>query len=132
MDEEDIKGIFGNLKGFKALRPGTGKRSSFQSCCPAHEDNSPSLKIDVTHDGRILLHCFAGCDVHEICSASNIHITDLFPDKQDHKPTRRVNEPTEDHWFIAVIKAQIRKGEPVSDQDKARYINAVRREALRG
>ena len=29
--------------------------------CPAHEDRSPSLSICDGRDGRVLLHCFAGC-----------------------------------------------------------------------
>ena len=34
--------------------------------CPAHVDKSPSLTIRETDDGRVLIHCFAGCSVHEI------------------------------------------------------------------
>jgi putative DNA primase/helicase len=29
--------------------------------CRAHDDRTPSLAIDITDDGKILLHCFAGC-----------------------------------------------------------------------
>lgn len=29
--------------------------------CPAHDDRTPSFSIDIMEDGRILLHCFAGC-----------------------------------------------------------------------
>jgi len=31
------------------------------ACCPAHNDSKPSLAIRETDDGRVLLHCFAGC-----------------------------------------------------------------------
>lgn len=34
--------------------------------CPAHDDRLPSLSIGVSRDGRVLLHCFAGCDYREI------------------------------------------------------------------
>jgi len=34
--------------------------------CPAHEDRSPSLSICDSRDGRVLLHCFAGCAFADI------------------------------------------------------------------
>ncbi len=33
---------------------------SWQACCPAHEDRTPSLSITPKGE-RILLHCHAGC-----------------------------------------------------------------------
>lgn len=45
--------------------------------CPAHEDRSPSLSLS-ERDGRILLHCFAGCTVEEVCAAIGIKVADLF------------------------------------------------------
>lgn len=48
------------------------------ACCPAHEDRSPSLAIKES-EGTILLHCFAGCSVEDVCGAVGIEITELFP-----------------------------------------------------
>jgi len=131
MSEFDIRGIFGDLQKLRSLTPRRGMRASFESCCPAHDDKSPSLRIDIAEDGRILVHCFAGCSVDEVCRACNVHVTDLFPSRGEYKPVKPINEPTQDHWFIAVIKAQIRKGEPVSPQDRQLYLKAARREAMR-
>lgn len=39
------------------------------ACCPSHQDNSPSLSIGLGADGRLLLHCFAGCPYHEVRAA---------------------------------------------------------------
>lgn len=36
--------------------------------CPAHQDNSPSLSVTVK-DGRLLLHCFAGCSQQAVIHA---------------------------------------------------------------
>ena len=38
--------------------PGGG----YQSLCPAHDDNKPSLSINEGTDERVLLHCHAGCE----------------------------------------------------------------------
>lgn len=29
----------------------------YQACCPAHDDNGPSLSLREGDDGRVLLHC---------------------------------------------------------------------------
>jgi hypothetical protein len=51
---------------------------SWMARCPAHEDSSPSLSIREGDDGRVLLHCFAGCPTESICSALGIKLSDLF------------------------------------------------------
>lgn len=47
--------------------------------CPAHDDKTPSLKIDTGADGRVLIHCHAGCDHELIVAALNLNEDDLFP-----------------------------------------------------
>lgn len=46
--------------------------------CPAHEDTKPSLSIASGDDGRILLQCFAGCEVGGIVEALGLEVRDLF------------------------------------------------------
>ena len=46
--------------------------------CPAHEDHTPSLSIGAGADGRILLHCFAGCETETVVKAWGLATTDLF------------------------------------------------------
>lgn len=45
--------------------------------CPGHEDNKSSLSI-TEREGKILLHCFAGCTLEAVCSALGIEPRDLF------------------------------------------------------
>jgi hypothetical protein len=52
---------------------------TYIACCPSHEDKNPSLSIRDLPDGRILIHCFSGCDVYGILSTIGLEITDLFP-----------------------------------------------------
>jgi len=53
--------------------------------CPAHNDHNPSLSINIGSDGRILLHCFAGCSIEDICSELGIEIQDLFQETGDRR-----------------------------------------------
>jgi hypothetical protein len=46
--------------------------------CPAHADRSPSLSIRELEDGRVLLHCFAGCDPGDVLAAIGLELKDLF------------------------------------------------------
>jgi hypothetical protein len=50
--------------------------------CPAHDDKKPSLSITEGRDGRVLLHCFCGCEVEVICASVGIKLRDLFPPKK--------------------------------------------------
>jgi len=52
---------------------------SWLARCPAHKDKSPSLSIRNMADGRVLIHCFAGCDVYSVLSELNMDMSDLFP-----------------------------------------------------
>src|SRR5215212_1716415 len=46
--------------------------------CPAHDDrNSPSLSLKV-ENGKLLLHCFAGCQPEDIVSEIGLEMKDLF------------------------------------------------------
>lgn len=61
----------------------------WSSRCPSHIDKSPSLSIREAEDGRILLHCFAGCTTPEVCSAIGIRLADLFQDHPQNQLTPR-------------------------------------------
>jgi hypothetical protein len=67
-----------------------GRNGSWTACCPAHADRTPSLAVRVTTDGRVLVHCFAGCNVEEVVGAVGMSIEDLFPERETDpvKPAR--------------------------------------------
>jgi hypothetical protein len=62
-----------------ACPDGNGEYLAF---CPAHDDrNTPNLRVREAEDGRVLLHCFAGCSQDEVLSAlaqKGVGKTDLF------------------------------------------------------
>lgn len=50
--------------------------------CPAHNDKNPSLSVAEGNDGRVLLKCFAGCTLTDICAGLGIKQSDLFTEKR--------------------------------------------------
>lgn len=56
--------------------------------CPAHDDRSPSLSIRQGGDGRVLIHCFAGCPVEDVVAAIELDLADLFPKRLRHTSGR--------------------------------------------
>lgn len=68
----------------------TTGRGQWVACCPAHDDKSPSLSIREVEDGRILIHCFAGCSPLEVLGAVGMDFHDVMPESLgDHKPIKR-------------------------------------------
>ena len=70
---------------------GRERHGTWHVPCPAHKDANPSLNVTISGD-RVLLHCFAGCDVGAICTAICIHLRDLFDDAREMPP--RPQRPT--------------------------------------
>jgi hypothetical protein len=67
--------------------------NGFIFCCPAHRDHTPSASVTEGADGRILLHCHAGCSNDIILAKLGLEKKDLFPAS---KPARRIREPITD------------------------------------
>lgn len=102
--------------------------NKWMACCPAHEDKSPSFSLRLAEDGRILMHCFSGCSINEICDSLHVEPQWLFPIEGHFQPVRQpVNIPLEDKFFIECCKAAIRKGKTLTTQDKQRYMQAIRK-----
>ena len=66
-------------------RPLRETADGVSACCPAHGDDNPSLSAKLCPDGRILLHCFAGCEVRVIVSCLGLQMRDLMPDGREHR-----------------------------------------------
>jgi hypothetical protein len=46
---------------------------------PHHDDKQASLSIKEGDDGRVLLHCFAGCGTADVVVSAGLAFVDLFP-----------------------------------------------------
>lgn len=50
--------------------------------CPAHDDKRPSLSVSEGDEGRVLVHCHAGCPTDAIAKALGLTLRDLMPDRE--------------------------------------------------
>lgn len=101
--------------------------------CPAHEDKSPSLSLSRGQDGRVLVHCHAGCETRDVLAAVGLELKDLFPEnlsREQRQQYRREKLEKERHFERLVIEAgngTLAKGTELSDEDVARMALAQER-----
>ena len=124
-----IENLIGRLDKVK------GRKGSWTACCPAHPDKSPSLAIRMVDDGRILIHCFGGCSVHEVLGALGMDMNDLFPDiGEDKKAMKPAFYATDllriiafESLVVSLAANSIYKGEQLSEQEMVRMKTASER-----
>jgi len=117
------------LAGVKRTGPGR-----WIARCPAHDDRHPSLSIRELEDGRVLLHCWAGCATEDVLCAAGLDWDAMMPAHavDHHIPRERRPYSPQDvldcialESLIASIAAStLARGEPLSDSDRARLVTA--------
>lgn len=105
--------------------------------CPAHDDKGPSLAVRELDDGRTLVHCFAGCSVHEVVAAVGLELSDLFPPRpllNGRRPERRPFSGDDalsclalEVQLVYLAALQTLEGAALSDADFERLALAVER-----
>jgi hypothetical protein len=119
----------------KVKRNGKGQ---WVACCPSHQDKSPSMTIAETDDGRVLVHCFAGCSVEEILGAVGMEFDVLYPPKPErHEPFKPMAKPFMAYSVIEVLAFEalivvtaarlIANGETLDSNDYQRLLLAAER-----
>jgi P4 family phage/plasmid primase-like protien len=78
--------ILSRLQG--VTRTGDG----WKARCPAHDDKNPSLSISESADGKILIHCHAGCTPDAVCAALGVKLSDLCGGNE-HAANKRNGSP---------------------------------------
>jgi len=71
------------LSRIQGARPSGGNGKGYLARCPAHDDKNPSLSISKGEDGRVLLHCHAGCGPEAVVSAMGLRMADIMPPKSE-------------------------------------------------
>jgi len=112
-----------------------GRNGSWTACCPAHADKSPSLAIR-EEGGKVLLKCFAGCEVSAIVGAVGMDMTDLFPPSEPkYTPQPKTKFYASDLLRVINLEARIvaiaafdmGKGKTLPQSDLARLQLACQR-----
>ena len=118
----------------RVKRTGSGR---WIARCPAHDDRKASLSVRELDDGRVLVHCFAGCDVESVLAAVNLTFSNLFPEKaiDHHKPRERRPFSANDilacigfeALVVSVAASALAHGEALSDGNRERLVVAASR-----
>lgn len=117
-----IEKILDRLEGVKRV----GRR--WVARCPAHDDKSPSLSLTEAQDGRVLLHCFAGCSAFDVVSAVGLELSDLFPERMEGYRSKALDEALQyERTYLATIKSAKDRGEELSPHDINRAELALHR-----
>jgi len=103
--------------------------------CPAHEDRGPSLSIRELEDGRVLIHCFAGCGSGDVLAAIGLKMSDLFDKPLAHHlspirsrfSARELIDLTAHEVTVAAMLALKAQSAPLSDDDAQRLRQAASR-----
>ena len=108
----------------KVKSDGAGK---WKACCPAHDDKGPSLGIREGRDGKVLLHCFAGCTATDITVAIGLELRDLFPG--EHQPRRGPSKSAIQHerTVYQIGLSMQMQGVVLNAEDQARFEVAKQR-----
>jgi hypothetical protein len=116
-----VERLIAKLAMVKEVKPRGKNQQSWIACCPAHDDSSPSLQIDVGESGNTLIHCWAGCSVEEVCDSIGISMASLFPENGYRQQSfrKRPHKDKDYHEFVLHISKQDRlNGKKQSQADK--------------
>lgn len=132
------------LQRLKKVR---GRNGSWTACCPAHDDKGPSLSVRETPDGRVLLHCFAGCETQSVVESVGLGFQDLYPPEEkrhEYPPAKPAVKPAFyasdllrvvafEALVVQIVALDIAEGRLPSERDRERMKLAFERidEAMR-
>lgn len=95
---ERVRDALGDSGASRVKRSGAG----WMARCPAHDDRSPSLSVRRGEDGRVLIHCHAGCPPEAVVAALGLVMADLMPESERAPTTgnRDLGEPLAEYDYL--------------------------------
>lgn len=138
VSSDPIDNLIGRLD--RVRRSGRG----FTAKCPAHEDRTASLSITAGDDGRVLLHCFAGCSAVDVVAAAGLTVADLFVRRPTAEMTFAERAALREHgrqagWraalnvfafeskIVQIAARELRAGKALTPEDRNRLCEACSR-----
>jgi hypothetical protein len=106
----------------------TGK-DGYIARCPAHDDRSPSLSIKETSDGRVLIHCHAGCGALDVLTAIGLEWDAIYPptDREYRVGRRKPRGESVDSLVVEIAEHDRAMGKRLSKRDVEAYRAALKR-----
>ena len=111
--------------------------------CPNSHRARGSLSVLQGDDGRVLLHCFAGCDVADILDTLGLSMADIMPARlrdaspegrrkaREHFKLASVNAAlsvvARESCIVAIVAAEVLAGCELNADDHARVALALQR-----
>lgn len=111
--------------------------------CPCGHASRGALSVAEGDDGRVLIRCFAGCEVADVLAALGMGLADLFPERvrdlsplgraQRREAARAANVAAAvsvlDRETLVVLAAvgALRRGDALTDADRDRIALAAQR-----
>jgi hypothetical protein len=125
-----IEYFISRLDGVKRTGPGR-----YIAQCPSHKDKSPSLTI-AEKDGKVLFHCFAGCEPADVLTAVGLTFADLYPERSTYSKSSRsaafnpydvLKCVARESGIVALAAAQVSTGHSLTPEDAERVRLAYER-----
>lgn len=128
-----VERLLSRLEGVREVGP-----FRWVGLCPAHQDRIPSLSVRAAGD-CVLVHCFAGCEVHDILTAVGLTLRDLFerplghhrPPLRDRRHVHAAREALKllahESLVVLVAAQNLARGIEIGDDGRARLGLAVER-----
>ena len=117
----------------KVYKSGEGE---YQCLCPSHDDSTASLGLKFVED-KMILNCFAGCNMEAILGAAGLSWSDVMPNSIDNEwkpktkikfnPYSIIKACRDDFLFVAMCAASIRMSEKLATPDLDKLFDLTRK-----
>ena len=100
--------------------------------CPAHKDGSASLSVRENEGGtKLLVNCYAGCRITEICNSLGIRVSQLFFEKSSSNYKNKTKYERErleiDKAVEWLFRERRKNNQPCESEERKQFVAAEER-----